>query len=191
MFRFAATKLTARKLSTGFTQQLRLPLQLQTPLKAIQVRQWHPPPAGYDPQFGDYPKLPWIPHDKRSPYAHYDDPVHRRNFGETVPEEFDLQDAYFPGDHTPWENFKEGLKGQIPMIGIVLFFLGAAYLFYLDDNKAPPNVLPEEVVNYLKNSGWDEVRVRPYEVPKLPPLSEQVAADSKFAKIGVNEHHHH
>lgn len=45
---------------------------------------WHPPPKNYDPQFGDYPNLPWVPYEKRDPYLKWDDPINRRNFGEPV-----------------------------------------------------------------------------------------------------------
>jgi hypothetical protein len=51
----------------------------------IGKRFWHPPPSGYESQFGkDYPQFKWQPFDSRPADQHWDDPVHRRMFGETV-----------------------------------------------------------------------------------------------------------
>lgn len=63
---------------------IRRPLAMAAgPLSAFKPR-WKPPPKDYDSQFGDYPKLPWQEWEKRDPNVKWDDPIHRRNFGEPV-----------------------------------------------------------------------------------------------------------
>lgn len=77
-FRSLAASLATRSSNSA------LVAQTQRGPAAQLLARWQPPPRDYDPQFGDYPNLPWQEIAKRSPYQHWDDPVHRRNFGETV-----------------------------------------------------------------------------------------------------------
>ena len=67
-------------------------IKSQTGIRAS-LQRWQPPPAQYDPQFGDYPKFPWVEHDKRDPNKRWDDPVHKRMFGETVIEYLNSNDV--------------------------------------------------------------------------------------------------
>lgn len=101
----------------------------------VPVRKWHPPSKDYDPEFGDYPKLPWSSIESRSPYAKWDDPIHRRNFGEPIHEEFEIQDAFFAGEHDPAKNLKTGLYGQAWIFMIFMGFAGLTWLTYDEMDK--------------------------------------------------------
>jgi hypothetical protein len=142
---------------------------------------WNPPSKDYDPQFGDYPNLPWIPFDKRDPYVHWDDPVHRRNFGEVIHEEFDVQDGFFQGEHEPSSDFMSGLKGQGIIFAMLGGFLFTAYLLKSLRQDIAPRTLPPEVQSYLENKGQELIKNRrPYETPKLPPVETFVNNDYKY-----------
>jgi hypothetical protein len=145
-------------------------------LKIVQKRAWHPPPSNWKSYFGDYPKFPWSSIDDRSPYVRWDDPIHRRNTGEPIPEEFEIQDAFFPGDHSPWENLKKGMYGQMWVAIVAVTFGVAAYASAL--TKQPMRrELPQEVQSYLDTAGWDRVVKRPYEPIGAPPHDTFVARE--------------
>lgn len=57
--------------------------------------------AGHDETFGDYPALKWIAYDQKDPYAEYDDPCDRRNFGEIVHAEDEILSAHGPSTFHP------------------------------------------------------------------------------------------
>jgi hypothetical protein len=57
---------------------------LVAPVRAAALNRWIPPAKGTKDTFGDYPDMPYVPFDNRDVYAHWDDPLRRRNFGETV-----------------------------------------------------------------------------------------------------------
>ena len=163
-----------------FTSRFSSVIRNQTQTRS-QLMRWQPPKANYETQFGDYPKLPWVPFDKRDPNAKWDDPVHRRMFGETIPEEFDIQDAYFPGEHDPMYNFKQGIKGPIAIVGVFAFFAGLAYLTFDPSTKVATREMPAEVLNYIHNHNKDKVVHRPYETAVTAPGPEQVNDHLTFA----------
>lgn len=139
-------------------------------LHATATVRWWPPPKNYDPQQGkDYPTdIPWRSHSERSPYQHWDDPIHRRQFGETLHEEFDMQDAFYPGSHNQWQNLWQGLKEFSLVPAYLLVFAAAAYIMRNPWWKPPPHEPREDVKQYLKTAGWDRaLKNRPYEPSRL------------------------
>lgn len=151
-----------------------------------QRRHWHPPHQGWQSHFGDYPKMPWTSIDERSPYQRWDDPVNRRNFGEPIPEEFEIQDAFFPGDHTPVDNLKTGLYGQAWVVAIAAFFGAIAY--GLAHTKKPMRRdLPDEVQKYLDEAGWDRVVKRPYEPVATLPFD--TFSEQRYTPAKSTSHH--
>ncbi|KAI3644841.1 hypothetical protein MP228_011005 [Amoeboaphelidium protococcarum] len=160
------TSMRSKLLGTQFTRNL------------LQKRFWHPPPKNYDQQQnGLYPTdIKWTSHTERSPYQRWDDDVHRRNFGEPIHEEFDLQDAFFQGKHDPWGNFMNGIKNMawIPLF-FALFYGGAYLLNQAVETRPPPKRLDPEVQRYLDTKGWERVnKDREYQVVKQFAFDAQV-----------------
>lgn len=91
--------------------------------------------VGHEESFGDYPALKWIAHDQRDPYATYDDPAERRNFGEILHAEDEILSAHGPATYHPESLLKSALK-----IAGFIGALGALWLLAKEvaTRKEPP-----------------------------------------------------
>ena len=134
----------------------------------VSKRRWHPPRANYDSQFGSYPTLPWTPYEDRSPFQHWDNQYQRRNYGEPIHEEFDIQDGFFPGPHTPYDNLKNGMMGQVAVLVIACSAGLAAYLTMDGSERPAVHELPLSVKEYLVSGGMERVVNRPYDPVRRP-----------------------
>jgi hypothetical protein len=159
-------------------------------MAAMPVRYWTPPSKNYESNFGDYPKLPWRPYHERSPYQYWDDPIQRRQYGEPIHEEFEIQDAFFPGEHSPWTNFKEAMEGQLWIFGLFLAGAAVTYLITDEERANPPHEIPPEVLEYLNEAGKERINRRPYEVPRKPTFDAYGSADGILARSSTPAAHH-
>ncbi|OMJ18344.1 NADH dehydrogenase [ubiquinone] 1 beta subcomplex subunit 8, mitochondrial [Smittium culicis] len=89
-----------------------------------------------DAQIGDYPNLPWIKAEEKTPYGWWDR-QNRRNFGEVVHEHEDIlgmqsNSVYY---HPPWS------KVLLQWVGFVSLLAGGAFLVYYI--VPPPVAVPK------------------------------------------------
>ncbi|PVV01857.1 hypothetical protein BB560_003711 [Smittium megazygosporum] len=94
-----------------------------------------------DPQIGEYPNLPYIMNEERTPYGWWDRQM-RRNFGETVHENDEILNMHANSvyEHPPWSTI---LKQWIAFLGIIG---GGIYLmsFTIIERPAIPRHYPYE-----------------------------------------------
>ncbi|KAJ1515448.1 hypothetical protein HMI54_001361 [Coelomomyces lativittatus] len=108
--------------------------------------------VGHDETYGDYPAMKWIPWDKRDPYATYDDPVNRRNFGEILHAEDEILSAHAPASYYP-----ESLKKSFFKIATFFSILGGLWLLSYEVVSKQVNPLANREYDFPKFEGNKEL----------------------------------
>ncbi|ODV91243.1 hypothetical protein CANCADRAFT_31944 [Tortispora caseinolytica NRRL Y-17796] len=96
---------------------------------------------------GNYPEEEFTPAQFKDPYAKYDDPQLRRNFGDYMPENAELYDFWSPEMSNV--DMKKGGRDLAIFVASILGFTGLCYTVFAPERPAVKRSYPDGLYKEL------------------------------------------